>query len=172
MKEGSATTTEGLWDFAVRLYGRPGVAQACLGLQEAVGANVPILLLAAWLGRQSKILDAGMIASVGADMSPWHDQVVSPLRQLRRLLKVAPHPAPSPSTDALRERIKTCELEAERIEIAQLESRRWTALPRVDDPRTAVWRNLTGAVDYYRAEAPNAALQGLIATIADAASRP
>ena len=39
-----------LWDFAQRLYARPGVESACLHLQEA-GADVCLLLCGAWLER-------------------------------------------------------------------------------------------------------------------------
>src|SRR5688572_26833194 len=126
-------TQQGLWDFAVRLYDRVDVSQACLALQEGSGANIPVLLFGAWLGRQSKELDAESIARVCVDVAPWHEQVVQPLRQLRRILKTGPRPAPSAATEALRARIKDCELEAERLEIAHLESL-GSAAPRSDDP--------------------------------------
>ena len=38
----------GLWDWAVAAYGRPGVAPACLDLQDRFEQNVPLLLAAAW----------------------------------------------------------------------------------------------------------------------------
>jgi uncharacterized protein (TIGR02444 family) len=40
----------GFWDFSVRTYGRPGVAEACLALQNRDGADVNMLMFAAWYG--------------------------------------------------------------------------------------------------------------------------
>ncbi|MGB3387177.1 MAG: TIGR02444 family protein [Pseudaminobacter sp.] len=110
-----------LWTFAVRLYDEPEVATACLALQEDAGIDVPVLLFGAWLGMEKGVvLDAARLAMVEAAVGEWHGQVVQTLRALRRQLKREPHPAPSESTDRLRERIKASELEAERIELAEL----------------------------------------------------
>lgn len=38
------------WRFSCAVYAAPGVAQACLELQDTHGADVNLLLLAAWLG--------------------------------------------------------------------------------------------------------------------------
>ncbi|WP_284733726.1 TIGR02444 family protein, partial [Pseudomonas aeruginosa] len=43
--------TGNVWKFAVDVYARPGVETACLALQEQ-GADVCLLLVAAWLGRR------------------------------------------------------------------------------------------------------------------------
>ncbi|OZA82811.1 MAG: TIGR02444 family protein, partial [Caulobacter sp. 39-67-4] len=37
-----------LWDWALQVYARQDVADACLSLQDAHGQNVPYLLWAAW----------------------------------------------------------------------------------------------------------------------------
>ncbi|HEX6103216.1 MAG TPA: TIGR02444 family protein, partial [Alphaproteobacteria bacterium] len=39
------------WSFSVALYGRPGVAPACLALQDRFGCDVNLLLFAIWAGR-------------------------------------------------------------------------------------------------------------------------
>ena len=166
---GAVPPSDELWEFSVRLYARPGVAEACLELQDASGVNVPVLLLGAWLGRRSFALDARAIARIGADMAPWHDQVISPLRRLRRLLKDAPPPGPSQFTDALRQRIKASELEAERIEIAHLEMLAGK-LPRGATAPGALSDNLAGIVSHYRGEALDEQALRSIATIAAAAS--
>jgi uncharacterized protein (TIGR02444 family) len=36
------------WEWALDAYARPGVAEACLELQDVHGQNVPLLLWAAW----------------------------------------------------------------------------------------------------------------------------
>ena len=72
-----------LWNFALELYARPGVEQACLELQDA-GCDVCLLLTAAWLqGRGVRCLDERLRALTEL-AGPWQREVVSPLRQTRR----------------------------------------------------------------------------------------
>ncbi len=51
-------TSDPLWTFACAFYGRPGVAAACLALQDEGGADVPLLLYLIWCGRTGRRLDA------------------------------------------------------------------------------------------------------------------
>jgi len=39
------------WRFSLDAYGRPGVAAACLDLQDRHGCDVNLILYALWLGR-------------------------------------------------------------------------------------------------------------------------
>lgn len=112
----------GLWDFAVDLYGAPGVAEACLTLQDRHGCDVNLILFAAFMGaeRLERLSPADM-AEANATVQSWRTEIVQPLRALRRRLKTGPPPAPREFTDELRSRIKAAELEAERIELLQLE---------------------------------------------------
>ena len=116
-----ATHAAELWSFAVTLYARPGVGEACLALQDRGGANVPFLLFVLWLGAGRGVcLSAGDVVGLRAAVAPWHAEVVDQLRALRRRLKNGPPPAPSAATDALREKIKAAELSAERMELDTL----------------------------------------------------
>ena len=45
---------ESLWDFASRCYAQPGVAENCLAAQDSVGADVNLLLAAAWLAARGQ----------------------------------------------------------------------------------------------------------------------
>ncbi|QJE72302.1 TIGR02444 family protein [Aerophototrophica crusticola] len=109
--------TPTLWTFSLTVYAHPGVAEACLHAQDALGQDVNLLLWAAWVGAaHGHGLSGGEVAAARAAVAPWSESVVLPLRALRRGLKAGPPPAPSPATDALRERVKALELEAERIE--------------------------------------------------------
>lgn len=72
-----------LWDFAQRLYGRPGVEHACLQLQEA-GADVCLLLCGAWLQRHGVAYTPARLSHLQAIAQPWQTEVISPLRQLRQ----------------------------------------------------------------------------------------
>lgn len=100
------------WDWAVAVYARPGVAEACLDLQDNHGQNVPLLLWAVWRG--------GDIAAAVALARQWEDDVVGPLRRVRRHLKG--HPKGHSAVEALRQHVKTVELEAERTLMVQLEA--------------------------------------------------
>ncbi|MCC4265469.1 TIGR02444 family protein [Oceanimonas baumannii] len=50
-------TADTLWQFSEQHYGRPGVAAACLSLQDEHGANVNLLLLLLLLEEQGLTLD-------------------------------------------------------------------------------------------------------------------
>lgn len=131
-----------LWSWSLRVYGRPGVAAACLEAQDRHGADVNLLLWAAWTGAEhGHLLTAGEVAAAREAVVGWHREVVVPLREVRRRLKTGPVPAPDADTEALRTRIKATELEAERIEQAVLASH--PALPqRGADPAAALAANL------------------------------
>jgi uncharacterized protein (TIGR02444 family) len=112
---------DALWRFARTVYGRPGVATACLELQDRFGANVVLLLYAAWAGAVHDIaLTDTDLAQARSIAVPWHTDVVEPLRHVRRRLKFGPAPAPSPATAELRARLQALEIDAERLELAAL----------------------------------------------------
>jgi hypothetical protein len=67
--------------------------------------------------RKGVSLEAEDIRAVDALVDGWRAEIVRPLRQLRTRLKTGPSPAPSASTHDLRDRIKSIEIEAERIEL-------------------------------------------------------
>ncbi len=96
------------WDWAVAAYARPGVAEACLDLQDRYGQNVPLLLWAIWRG--------GDVAGALAVARSWEDEVVGPLRGVRRRLKGRA------GAEELRQKVKAVELEAERTMMAALEA--------------------------------------------------
>ena len=108
--------------FAVDLYGRPGVSEACLLLQDGCGVNVPVLLTAAWLAKRGARVTGTVVRDADAVAGAWHDDIVKPLRAVRRRLKAGPHPAPRERSERLREMVKRAELSAEFIELSMLEA--------------------------------------------------
>lgn len=108
-----------LWSFAVALYGRPGVEAASLCLQEA-GADVCLLLCAAWLGHQGVAWQAGRLAQLRALAEPWQADVVTPLRRLRQQWRGAA--LNDEGLALLRGQLKALELDAERRLLARLEA--------------------------------------------------
>lgn len=107
------------WDFSLAVYHRPGVAEACLALQDRLGLDVNLLLFCCWAGSEGRRLDAEDIARLLGSVGDWQQSVVGPLRGVRRRLKDRPVPAVG-RLGALLQAVKDCELEAERIEQAML----------------------------------------------------
>lgn len=83
--------------------------------------DVNLVLFAAYVGaHRGRPLTAADLAGVAASVRPWQDEVVVPLRRVRRRLADGPEPAPTAATTALRDRIKGVELDAEMIELERL----------------------------------------------------
>ncbi|MFK3797397.1 TIGR02444 family protein [Pseudomonas sp. NPDC088444] len=107
-----------LWSFTLDFYARPGVEQACLALQ-ASGGNVCALLCGVWLDQRRIPLDPIRAEEIRQLATPWHDEVVGPLRAIRTQWKAAA--ATDEELDALRERLKVLELDAERELLVRLQ---------------------------------------------------
>ena len=150
-----------LWHFALRLYAVDEVRAACLMLQDDFDADVPAMLFAAWAGARGSLLNAAEFARIDAARAPWREEVIEPLRMVRRRLRTGPAPAPSGVTATLRETVKRAELEAERIALAEWEAA-GASLPRGADPQGAVRGNLATALAHYSPDAEaGAALERL-----------
>lgn len=109
--------THPFWDFSVTLYAKPGVAPACLDLQERHGIDVNALMFCLWLGASGRgpapreSLEAAFDA-----VGPWHEAVVRTLRPLRRRLKPGFAPIDPALVQGLRARIQKVEIDAEHVE--------------------------------------------------------
>ena len=157
-----------LWDFAVRLYGMPGIADACLSLQEESGVDVPVLLFSAWLADRSVPLPESEMLRIAAVVADWQQEVVLPLRTIRRRLKSGPRPAPDQQTESLRNTIKGAELSAERIELATLEAVGLT-LSKAEEADPVA--NMMSVARYYRAAEPDERAKAAIGLVAKALAR-
>ncbi|KAB1073730.1 TIGR02444 family protein [Methylobacterium planeticum] len=111
-------TGDPLWTFACAFYGRPGIAEACLALQDEADVDVALLLYLIWCAQTGRPVDAAAIVRAEARAAPWRAQVIAPLRAVRRAMRS--ELLPGQPTQALRERIKAVELEAERLALAAL----------------------------------------------------
>lgn len=100
------------WDFSLAVYARPGVAPACLALQERHGADINLLLFCCWLGASGQgAIEGERLARAARAVEAWHREVVRGLRAVRTHLKGEPGLA-----EALRKNVLTLELEAEHAE--------------------------------------------------------
>ncbi|MHB2263777.1 TIGR02444 family protein [Aliihoeflea sp. PC F10.4] len=111
-----------LWDFALEFYARDGVAPLCLELQDRAGVDVNVLIYMVWLAshNEGKFSDAD-IERADKYTQEWRDNVVRPLRAVRRYLKLTSAFASRERTETLRDNVKAIELDCERIEIDALE---------------------------------------------------
>lgn len=106
-----------LWKFSLAVYGAPGVSAACLELQERRGADVNLLLYAAYVGASGRgRLDAAALAACRAAVRPWIEAAVLPLRGVRRALKADLGAVSAADAAALRQRIAAVEIAAEQLE--------------------------------------------------------
>ncbi|MCF8482549.1 MAG: TIGR02444 family protein [Rhodospirillum sp.] len=114
---------EDLWRFAVALHARSGVETACLALQDEAGVDVPLLLFAAWAAsHRGATVDRSLLEALDQRIGPWRESVIRPLRTVRRTMKSSqpPHRDLDKAAAELRSRIKTVELEAERLSLDAL----------------------------------------------------
>jgi len=105
------------WAFALTIYARPGVADACLTLQNEARVDVMMLLMATFAAvRHRNLLTPVEIEALDKACRPWREQIVWRLRAIRTELKTGPKPAPGGATEPFRAKIKALELEAEKLE--------------------------------------------------------
>jgi uncharacterized protein (TIGR02444 family) len=115
-KEGS------FWKFSLEFYADPAVAGICIDLQDRHSSDVNILLFALWCASRHRRLSPHELERVVASVAGWQNEVVKPLRGVRRNLKpFALNLALEPVVD-LREAVKQQELEAERLQQSLMEA--------------------------------------------------
>jgi len=119
------------WDFSLALYGEPGVAPACLALQERHGVDVNALMFCIWLGDSGRgpVPRATLEAAFSA-VAVWHAQVVRTLRPLRQRLKFGFDPVDASLVQHLRTRIQKIEIDAEHVEQLTLAASAPAAMPQ------------------------------------------
>ncbi len=110
-----AESFEDFWRFALGFYARPGVAPACLELQDRHGKDVLIALFACWVGISGRgRLDTAALTAAEATALPWRTEVVEKLRRTRHVLKGIS------GAENLYSRMKKIELDAEKIAMERL----------------------------------------------------
>ncbi len=119
MNEGESA----FWQFSLRFYGRPGVPELCLALQDEHDVDVNLLFLLIFLAKQGRRLSVGDVRAIDCETAAWRTNVVQPLRALRRQLKNGFPPMDAAVTEALRGEIKRCELQAEKLQQEMMEQR-------------------------------------------------
>ena len=112
----SSSSGSPFWRFSLQFYRLPGVAEACITLQEESGVDVNLLLFLLWHGAQERRLSNQEVERLEQSVAPWRERAVVPLRAIRRALKSPPGLVEGGAAEAFRTRIKAVELEAERLQ--------------------------------------------------------
>ena len=134
----SIISGEPFWRFSLAFYARSGVAEALIALQDRAALDVNLMLFALWRGAvYGHRLDAAALRAAEAAVAALRDEVIVPLRALRRRLK----PAQGDDVQALRRRIGRLELAAERAAQARLVATVASSVEG-DDRRAAADANL------------------------------
>ncbi len=155
-----AAPDQGFWAWALEAYARPGVAEACLELQDAFGQSVPFLLWAAWAAKVGRGPGPARLAA-GADLAArWEAAATGPLRAARRGLKASTPGVADAAREVLRAEVKALELKSERLLMETLEG-----LAPAQAPSDDLGEALTAAVRAWPRPAPKSALERLAQTL-------
>lgn len=119
-----------LWAFACNLYQQSQVEKACLSLQDAYSADVPVLLFCFWAGQHSVVLSPSQWVQVHSLTESWTVQCIRPLRHIRQVMKQSipdtvstdvPNAPHSSAWQHVRDEVKAAELLAEQQLLEALE---------------------------------------------------
>ena len=109
------------WRFSLQFYARPGVADACLALQDREGVDVNLILLGLWLGGSGHRLSGVAGRRLAKLARAWQQPIVAPLRRVRQRLKQRADLPWAESVAGWRRRLGELELAMEQVEQLLLE---------------------------------------------------
>lgn len=105
------------WEFSIRVYAEPGVAEACLALQERHDADINVILFCLWSAASGEeSLTRTRLGELLDHVASWREEVIVPLRNLRQKLKEGMPDIPPDNSEIVRNTIKRAELDAEHAE--------------------------------------------------------
>lgn len=127
------------WVYSCAVYANEEVKAACLRMQDRFGLNVNVLLYCLYLGQQQKLINQEQFERLACTLSPWHENITRPLRQLRRKIKT--HAA---SDLSVYNKITEAEIASEREEQNLIESAlgRGETAREMDSPNAVTVQNL------------------------------
>ncbi len=139
------------WDFSLSFYRQPGVADACLFVQDRYGLNINIVLFCVWVANSGGgALTTAHIATALRRIADWEGHVIKPLREIRRACRREALGVPEFLLQMFQPQIETVELEAEHVEqlvLAELVPSLEFSAEGADDPASDAVRSLKAYVD-------------------------
>lgn len=146
-----------LWDWALKAYAAEGVSETCLALQDVHGQNVCLLLYAGWCASTGRALDEDDVEAATDTARVWSDTAITPLRLIRRELKVRRPDMADAAREAVRGQVKAVELAAERRLLEALEA----LAPRPAGPPASPLKGLVAVSRAWGEAVPRPALTRL-----------
>ncbi len=110
--------SETVWNDIVALYSDPALSQELLRRQDEEGLDVVLHLFTLWARKHGLALDAKAMAEAQALVASWREQVIIPLRTLRRTMKTMD--GNFSLRDSVRSQVQAAELAAERAQLTML----------------------------------------------------
>ncbi|MFQ5635183.1 MAG: TIGR02444 family protein [Gammaproteobacteria bacterium] len=105
------------WEYSLSIYGEPGVADACIFLQDKFGLDVNLLLFCVWFAASGRgPLEAADIDDCIKRTRDWRSRVVEPLRAIRRACRDEPLGVPEFLLQVFQPLMRDIELDAEHVE--------------------------------------------------------
>ena len=136
------------WRFSIKFYAVPGVAQACIELQDQANVDVNVLFFLLWNATQGRAYKKADVAEVERLIGAWRDMAVVPIRNVRRALKSPPPVMAPDAAEGLRTRVKAVELEAERLQQEALYELAQTS--RLGQPSASPAKAARTSIDAYQ----------------------
>ena len=136
------------WKFSIKFYAVPGVAQACIDLQDEAKVDVNILFFLLWNATQGRAFKKADVGEVERMIGAWREMAVVPIRNVRRALKSPPAVMPPEASEGFRTRVKAVELEAERLQQEALYELAQSS--RLGQPSASPARAARTSVDAYQ----------------------
>lgn len=139
-----------LWQFALKTYQRPGVAELLLRWQDEQQVSINLVLWLLWLERRGQVISGHLLQQAQQRITTWHQQNTQPLRQMRRQLKAGG--LNDLALAGFYKQLKAAELAAEKVEL------QWLAnlVPEAVGPALALGSNIR---DYLLGQGVDAAQQ-------------
>jgi len=146
---------DGFWPFSLAFYNDAGAQQACIAFQDSHGGDVNVMLYLLFRARDGGAYDTGGVAAVDAAVAPWREEVVRPLRAVRRVLKSCQYLPDGEAQEGFRAKIKKVELDAEKLQQVVLEGNAPPPGMTGLDPRAAASRSLAAYAEMLGTDLPD-----------------
>ena len=157
------TATTPFWRFSLKYYGQSGVSDACIALQDGCGIDVNLLLFLFWLASERQMLSADEVKKLDATIKSWRELTIVPIRDTRRKLKGAKTFVDPAKQEALRDKVKAVELEAEKLQQEALYAFTQTGpLGKPSEPPAAARGNVAAFERAMGASFPKASVDVLV----------
>ncbi len=154
------------WTFSLAFYADPAIGGICIDLQDRYSCDVNVVLFVLWCASRNRSLYAHEVESVVAMVAPWQNDVVRPLRGVRRDLKPLAADLALAPVSAFREVIKKQELEAERLQQSLMQARFADIGAPVSDRAAAARSNVERYATFVGHVFPAAHIDALVARLA------